>query len=139
MVSVIFWIIILFILLLIANYTSGKILLTPQFGFIACFIPQAIYALFYVDKWDLELSFNTFVVLILGCSSFLLVSMLMTRLPGGKIKTRVRTESTEANVNMQVPEDLSVYTRNNEIWANGSNPNGSLRAELNNLPNLAIF
>lgn len=47
--------------------------------------------------------------------------------------------TNEANVNMQVPEDLSVYTMNNEIWANGSNPDGSLRAELYNLPNLAIF
>lgn len=102
MVSVIFWIFILFLLLLIANYTSGTILLTPQFGFIACFIPQAIYALFYVDKWDLQLSFNTFVVLILGCGSFLLVSIFMERLPGGKTKTRFGIDSVEANSNRQI-------------------------------------
>ena len=78
MISIVVWLLVLVFLLLLANRTSGRVVLTPQFGFIACFIPQAIYALFYVKKWDLELSFNTMVVLIGGCSWFLAVSLLIS-------------------------------------------------------------
>ena len=45
---------------------SQNVLLTPQFGLIACFIPQAIYALFYVKVWDLDFSTETMCVLFGG-------------------------------------------------------------------------
>lgn len=80
MISIVVWLLILFFLLLVANYTSERIVLSPQFGFIACFIPQAIYALFYVNKWDLSLSFSTMAVLVGGCTWFLIVSLAMSSL-----------------------------------------------------------
>lgn len=82
---------------MVINHTSGRIVLTPQFGFVACFIPQAVFALFYVQKWDLNLSFQTMFVLISGCTWFLIVSVLVYKLPRIKIKTAKRSKSGETS------------------------------------------
>lgn len=55
-----------FFLLAGCNMMSRKIVITPEFIFIACFLPQMTYALFYVDKWNLVLSADTFFVYLLG-------------------------------------------------------------------------
>lgn len=77
MVKLILWIIWLIFLSLMCYTLSHRVLLTPQFGFIACFIPQAIYALFYVKVWDLDFSLETMCVLFGGTAFFAFVSILL--------------------------------------------------------------
>lgn len=64
------------LLLFFSNLFSKNNILTPEFVFIACFLPQLIYALFYVKKWDLYLSLNTVLVYILGGLSFVFFSIV---------------------------------------------------------------
>lgn len=52
-----------------------KILLTPQFCFIGSFLPGMIYAIFYVEKWELQLSAETMFVLIGGACTFFVVAI----------------------------------------------------------------
>lgn len=77
MIKLIFWIAWLIILLLLCYMLSRKVLLTPQFGLIACFIPQAIYALFYVKAWSLDFAPETMLVLFGGTFFFAVISMLL--------------------------------------------------------------
>ena len=77
MLKLILWIIWLIFLSLMCYILSHRVLLTPQFGLIACFIPQAIYALFYVKAWDLDFSFETICVLFGGTAFFAFISILL--------------------------------------------------------------
>lgn len=77
MIKLILWITWLILLSLMCYILSHKVLLTPQFGLIACFIPQAIYALFYVKVWNLDFSFETMCVLFGGTAFFAFVSTLL--------------------------------------------------------------
>lgn len=76
----------LFLLLYIAlilcgcYVTSKRILITPEFVITICFVPQIAYALFYVEKWDLDLDIRTLVIYILGIGSFFVFSILFRRL-----------------------------------------------------------
>ncbi|MCD8290173.1 MAG: oligosaccharide repeat unit polymerase, partial [Prevotella sp.] len=57
--------------------TSRRIIITPQLLFSACFIPGSFYALFYVEKWKFNLANETLLIIIGGCSIFLLVSLIV--------------------------------------------------------------
>ena len=74
MESLIVWIIWLLFLLVLCLIQSPRVLLTPQFGFVGCFVPQAFYALFYVQEWNLDFSFVTSLILIGGTTLFVIVS-----------------------------------------------------------------
>ena len=70
-------VILLFIALIVLLYfgyisSKGK-LISPQFGFVLSFIPQVFLAIFYVGKWNLNLSIETFLLLFLGVLLFILV------------------------------------------------------------------
>lgn len=80
MLKLILWITWLILLSLMCYVLSRKVLLTPQFGLITCFIPQAIYALFYVKVWNLDFSFETMFVLFGGTAYFAFISMLLQNL-----------------------------------------------------------
>ena len=54
---------------------SRRVLLTPQLGFIASFIPQALFLLFFIDKWSVELGDETLLALIGGVTTFFAVSI----------------------------------------------------------------
>lgn len=75
MVRLIIWLLWLLFLLCLCVAQSRRILLTPQFGFIACFIPQAVFLFFFVDKWNVELSDETMVAIIGSVTIFFIVSM----------------------------------------------------------------
>lgn len=75
MVRLIIWIIWLVCLLCLCVALSRRVLLTPQFGFIACFIPQAVFLLFFIEKWDVDLSDETLLALIGSVTIFFVVSM----------------------------------------------------------------
>lgn len=77
MIALIIWIFWLISLLSLCMFLSKRVLLTPQFGFIGCFIPQAVYAIFYVKAWDLDFSSNTILVLFGGTLLFLVVSIML--------------------------------------------------------------
>lgn len=81
------YLLVLISLLLLVNLQS-KVLLTPQFGFVACFIPQAIYCLFYIQKWNLVLAKETFFILVSGPILFVAFSFLFSFLAGEKNRLR---------------------------------------------------
>lgn len=62
-----------------------RVLLTPQFCFIGCFLPEAIYALFYVNAWKLDFSVETMFVLFGGVFLFFIFSFSI-EYPLGRIK-----------------------------------------------------
>lgn len=60
-------------------FPTGKSILnvlSPQLGFVVCFIPGIIYAFQYLDKWSLNLSLNTTRFIIIGLVTFVLVSYI---------------------------------------------------------------
>ena len=67
-------------LLVLSIFTSNEAVISPQFGFAACFIPGIIYAFYYVDEWNLNLCRQTTEVIILGITVFVVVSALFGRL-----------------------------------------------------------
>lgn len=77
MIDILILIVMLCGLLCICQILSPNNILTPQFGFVGCFIPQLVYALFYVKYWDLQLSTMTFWILLLSPIEFVLISLGM--------------------------------------------------------------
>lgn len=65
------------ILLLLSVFTSEDVIISPQFGFTACFIPGICYAFYYVKKWNLYLSNQTIIIIILGITVFIIVSAIV--------------------------------------------------------------
>lgn len=63
------------ILLLFCRLFSKRMIITPEFVFIACFIPQMVFAMEYVKKWDLNLSIDTFLVYTFGGVNFVFFSI----------------------------------------------------------------
>ncbi len=76
MMRVIFWLACLIGLLLLCVLQSRRVLLTPQFGFVASFIPQAALLLYFIDAWDVDLCDETMWVLLSGVTTFFVVSLL---------------------------------------------------------------
>lgn len=64
------------ILLMVALVTTRSAILSPQVGFIACFIPGIIYAFNYIEKWDLHMSGMTYGSILFGALTFLVISLL---------------------------------------------------------------
>lgn len=62
-------------LLLVCRMFSPNVLLTPEFGYIVCFIPQTLYCFYYVDKWEINLHPNTTLTLTIGPLIFVVVSI----------------------------------------------------------------
>ncbi|WP_243124205.1 O-antigen polymerase [Clostridium tyrobutyricum] len=88
------------VFLCILSLASSKgAVLSPQFGFATCFIPGIIYALMYVDKWNLQLSGYTLFTIILGVSIFITVSTITSWLCRIYKKEKLRRgRITEGNV-----------------------------------------
>lgn len=76
-IEIVFLLLFYLLLLLLCKLASKKIMLTPEFVFIGCFIPQFILALFYVEKWDLILCADTFFVYIFGGLLFVIFSIIV--------------------------------------------------------------
>lgn len=75
-IEIIFLILFYLFLILLCRRVSNRIILTPEFVFIGCFIPQFVLALFYVKKWDLALCLDTVLVYVLGGFLFVAFSLL---------------------------------------------------------------
>ena len=56
---------------------SKKDMLSPQVGFIACFLPGTVYAYFWVERWELKLSSQTIWAILLGQVIFTIISAVM--------------------------------------------------------------
>lgn len=67
----------LFLLWLFSFYTSRKVLLTPQFGYVGFFVISTFYATFYAKEWLLEMKFETASVILGGATIFTLVSLCL--------------------------------------------------------------
>lgn len=74
---------VLFVLLIVMLYlsyiTSKGILFTPQFGFAISFIPQALLALFYVKKWNLDIGMETVLVIVGGICLFTICNVVFNK------------------------------------------------------------
>lgn len=66
---------IIFIMVL-CYLVSRRVIITPEFIFAICFLPQIAYAFAFVQKWDLILSWDTVLVYIIGIFSFFALSVL---------------------------------------------------------------
>lgn len=106
MVSMIALFLILLILLLVGHGLSyRKIILTPQFGFVAGFLLSVGYGMTWVDEWNLQLSADTFLVLVTGTALFVVTSVLMQwfgikfRFSLGKKKTVKMSGNIASNEN----------------------------------------
>lgn len=66
-----------FLLWMFSFYTSKKIILTPQFGYVGFFLISAFYAVFYAKEWELEMKFETAFVLLGGALIFTFVSIAL--------------------------------------------------------------
>lgn len=58
-------------------FTSKEAVISPQFGFAACFVPGIIYAFNYVRKWNMYLSNQTIEAIILGITVFIITSAII--------------------------------------------------------------
>lgn len=76
MAQLIVLLVVLIGMMLLCLRTSKVAFVTPQFGFVACFIPGVVYAFSYVDKWDLQLTSSTVYVIVLGTITFVVASLL---------------------------------------------------------------
>ena len=68
------WIIWLIALLIVSYSFSPKNALTPQFAFLTGFLIQAVYAISYVDLWNLDFHPLTLKVLFIGSAVFVIAS-----------------------------------------------------------------
>lgn len=75
--QLIFLLIMVGILLILSIFTSKDAIISPQFGFAACFIPGIIYAFNYLKRWNLYLSIQTIEIIIMGIAIFISVSALI--------------------------------------------------------------
>ncbi len=66
----------LLIIILLPDKGNSLKILSPQFGFVACFIPGVIYAYQYIDKWNLILAWPTVFFIIYGLLVFVLFSYI---------------------------------------------------------------
>lgn len=60
-----------FMTFILCLLTYKKTVIAPELIFASCFMPQIVYAVFYVEKWDLVLSSETVAVYIVGIFFFL--------------------------------------------------------------------
>ena len=64
------------LLVICISFSPKGLMLTPQLCYVACFIPGTFYALFYVNKWYLNISLDTFCVFAGGAILFVLCSLI---------------------------------------------------------------
>ncbi len=76
MIKLVMWIFWLFLLVVLCCLQSSRILITPQLGYFAGFLLQAVFALHLVNLWDLNLSWDTMFILYGGTALFFVVSAL---------------------------------------------------------------
>lgn len=100
-IKIIFLIIYYIALLCFCHYESRKILITPEFCFIGCFLPQLIYALFYVKRWNIDLSAGTMAVYMLGGTIFIVSGIMARHFLGRKLidntQTYIKVNSIKLN------------------------------------------
>ena len=80
MISLLILLIFLLCLLGISLRTT-KFILAPQVGYIAGFVLQTFFCLFYVKQWEINLGINTILTVAGGATIFLFVSVLVNSLP----------------------------------------------------------
>ena len=107
--NLLIWTIWLSFLLIIAYISSSKKLLAPQIGFIAGFLIQALYAIPFVNQWDLNFNILTLQALFSGTAMFLLVSAFSQRL-------RITWHRGSGNMLMQTEtKDIANIQDNHQI------------------------
>ena len=92
-------------LIISITFSYKKALLSPQIGYCGGFLLQAIYALFWQEKYDICLSKETFFVLSFGAITFTLVSWIVQLLCG---KLSIKYSSTNKNKNKRLGEPITI-------------------------------
>ena len=75
-IKIVFLIVYYMALLCLCITCSSRIAFTPEFCFIGCFLPQLVYALFYVERWNFDISVETICVYFIGATVFVISSLL---------------------------------------------------------------
>lgn len=83
--TIIILIMIYLIFMMLCHIFFKKTILTPEFIFTSCFLPQLAYALFYVKKWNIDLSFDTVLIYVLGVFLFFFYSIFFRQVLFKKI------------------------------------------------------
>lgn len=105
-ISLLVMLLIAIVFLCTLSLPSSKVaVISPQFGFAACFIPGIVYALMYVDKWNLHLSGYTLFTIILGVSIFITVSAITSWL----FRKLRRGRITDGNVIENVSDHITQW------------------------------
>ncbi len=82
--------ILLVLLLILSFYINNKEFASPAFAFVGSFTFSCFWAALYAKKWDLNLNFNTFFIILFGAIIFVFISYI-TR----KKYNKSNKESTE--------------------------------------------
>lgn len=90
MIKLLAWILWLFLLLVICIMQSKRILLTPQLCIVAGFIPQALFAIYYVDIWGIDFCAKTMVTIYGGLTLYVIVSIFVGQIISSKYRTHNR-------------------------------------------------
>lgn len=108
MISLLILLIFLLCLLGISLRTT-KFILAPQVGYIAGFVLQTFFCLFYVKQWEINLGINTILTVAGGATIFLFVSVLVNSLPF-KLKRNQKGKLDSANeINKNGIIDVEFY------------------------------
>lgn len=91
-----------FMTFILCLLTHKKTVITPELIFASCFMLQIVYALFYVEKWDLVLLGETVAVYIVGIFYFWMISLII----------RILLERSHFEVSHGSPMRLYYATRN---------------------------
>ncbi len=95
--KILFLLIHLLFMLAICFIQKKSSVITPQFGFIACFIPAIAYSISYIDLWNLDLSHGTVFVLFIGPILFFIVSMIVQFFYDNSLTKRNRITIYDSN------------------------------------------
>lgn len=87
------WLMGLIILLSLCVLQSPRMLLTPQFGFIGCFIPQAVSLFFYLPMWDTDISVKTVILTLSGVTIFFVASLFFNKMFNGSKRYSLKFSS----------------------------------------------
>ncbi len=95
-------IVLMLMILYLAYCLMNRDLVSPAVVFIAPFCAALICAAIYRTKWELNIHFNTFMVILLGCFEFAIVCIIIHLTLGKKCRRKLQCMSSKYKENMQV-------------------------------------
>ncbi len=73
-------ILICLLILFAISMRNAEFVFVPHIGFVAGFLLQVLFCFFYVSEWKIDLSITTALTIILGCTTFVTVSLFFKKI-----------------------------------------------------------